>query len=145
MDAIKLVVLGNPKFQQRHRTYNRDAQGKPLPFPRKVDPSAEDKQNFLLTVQKQAPEKPIDCVFKMEFMLYFARPKSHYGTGKNAGKLKLNAPVYCGTKPDDENVSKFYTDALTGIFYKDDSLRAVLFVVKMYDEKPRVEISIMTL
>jgi len=49
------------------------------------------------------------------------RPKSHYGTGKNAGKVKTTAPAACCRLPDLDNVIKAICDACSnGIVYRDD-------------------------
>lgn len=51
----------------------------------------------------------------------FSRPKSHYGTGRNAGEIKSSAPAYKSTKPDVDKLARAVLDALTGIVYVDDS------------------------
>lgn len=38
---------------------------------------------------------PISEPVELEITFYFPRPKSHYGTGRNAEKLKASAPMYC--------------------------------------------------
>lgn len=54
---------------------------------------------------------------------YFARPKSHYGTGRNAGKLKDSAPPYPISKGrnDLDKLLRLIFDAMSGIVYEDDS------------------------
>ena len=51
------------------------------------------------------------------------RPKSHYGTGRNARKVKASAPGRMDhtQKPDYDKLARGVTDALTGIVYHDDS------------------------
>jgi Holliday junction resolvase RusA-like endonuclease len=49
------------------------------------------------------------------------RPKSHYGSGRNADRLKSSAPIYCTTVPDLTKLTRAVEDALTGIVWKDDS------------------------
>jgi Holliday junction resolvase RusA-like endonuclease len=49
------------------------------------------------------------------------RPKSHYGTGRNAGQVKLGAPRFPTGKPDFDNLLKTVSDALTGLAYVDDA------------------------
>ena len=51
----------------------------------------------------------------------FRRPKSHYGTGRNAMKLKAKAPRYLTTKPDIDKLDRAILDALTGLIWHDDS------------------------
>jgi Holliday junction resolvase RusA-like endonuclease len=62
----------------------------------------------------------------------FTRPKSHYGTGKNALNLKPSAPASMTTKPDVDKLARAILDALTGTLYSDDSQVVELKVVKRY-------------
>lgn len=61
------------------------------------------------------------------------RPKSHYGTGKNADRLKAGSPEYCDKRPDIDKLTRSTLDALkqAGV-YGDDSQVAVLTAVKYY-------------
>lgn len=51
---------------------------------------------------------------------YTRRPKSHYGTGRNADVLKPSAPERPITKPDKDKLERRVLDALTGVIYADD-------------------------
>ena len=51
---------------------------------------------------------------------YFARFKTHYGTGRNAGKLRPSAPKDHTQRPDSLKLMRAIEDALTGVLYKDD-------------------------
>ncbi len=136
MTEINFTVLGNPKAQQRHRTFRRGN------FNINVDPSAKDKESFLLTIKKEAPDTPIISPIEMDIRFYFARPKSHYRTGKNAGMLRVDAPDICAKKPDIDNCIKFVMDSMNGVYFKDDSQIWRVLVVKKYDDMPRTEITI---
>jgi Holliday junction resolvase RusA-like endonuclease len=74
----------------------------------------------------------------------FAMPrvKSHFGTGKNADKLKESAPCYHTSKPDLDKLCRCVKDALTGVIWNDDSQVAILWARKSYGDKPGVEITI---
>ncbi len=49
------------------------------------------------------------------------RPKGHYGTGRNAEKLKPSAPAYPILKKDDlDKLERCALDALTGVVWVDD-------------------------
>jgi len=50
----------------------------------------------------------------------FMRPQSHYGTGRNAGKLKKSAPREHMHSPDLDKLVRCVLDALTGVAYVDD-------------------------
>jgi Holliday junction resolvase RusA-like endonuclease len=85
---------------------------------------------------------PLACALRVHILAYLGRPKSHYGTGKNAGKLKPSAPRYPEVKPDVDNIVKFVYDALTGICWDDDKRIIGGESLKDYadDGPPRVEI-----
>jgi len=137
----KLVILGAPKAQGRPRARNA---GKFIQI--YDDPkSAKAKQNLIAVVQEQAPEKLLDCPLRVDLYFYMPRPKSHYGTGKNAGKLKSSAPINHTKRPDIDNMRKLFMDALTNVFWVDDSLVCEGFTRKIYSDKPRTEIFIFRL
>lgn len=52
----------------------------------------------------------------------FCRPKSHYGTGRNAGQIKVSAPRRHSQSPDIDKLLRALFDALTGVVYLDDRL-----------------------
>ena len=137
-----LVILGDPKAQKRHRTITKGRGGHQLPFARTYDPSAIDKRDILRVVQAGAPEKPLDEPLRVDIKLYYQRPKGHYGTGRNSGKLKSSAPLWHTKKPDRDNADKIILDALSGIFWRDDSLICAGEITKQYSDKPRTEIYI---
>ncbi len=58
---------------------------------------------------------------KMTAVFQRPRPKGHFGTGRNAGKLKANAPKYPTGTPDNSKLQRAVEDALTGVLYQDDS------------------------
>lgn len=53
--------------------------------------------------------------------IVFPRPKSHFGTGRNASTLKPNAPDLCTTKPDADKILRAILDSGTEIWWKDDN------------------------
>ena len=83
----------------------------------------------------------------LSFTAYFImdRPKSHYGTGRNEGKIKKSAPIYHISKPDTDNLEKFYKDCMNKIVYLDDSQFILNQVSKLYireDEQSKTIICI---
>jgi len=134
----KLVVLGDPKAQGRPRATRIGGFVKVYDDPK----SAKAKRNLMVVVQEQAPKKLLDCPLKVDLYFYLPRPKGHYGTGRNAGKLKDSAPINHTKKPDIDNLRKLVMDAMTGIFWRDDSLVCEGTTRKVYSDKPRTEIFI---
>jgi Holliday junction resolvase RusA-like endonuclease len=86
------------------------------------------------------PAVPYDVPMRLDVGFYMPRPKAHFRTGKNAGILRDDAPVWFTSKPDRDNLLKSVDDALTQIgFWKDDALAVVGTIAKRYcngREKP---------
>jgi len=78
----------------------------------------------------------------MELRFVLPRPKGHFGTGRNATKLKASAPAWPDKKPDCTKLVRAVEDALTGIVWRDDAQIVNQFVEKQYGEPARVEILI---
>lgn len=136
---IQFTVFGNPQALKRHRTVKA---GK---FMRQYDPSASDKQDFLAKVMEHRPEKPLTKPLQVIMSFQFSRPKSHYGSGKNANIIKPNAPVAHTSRPDVDNLAKFVCDALNGVYWKDDSIICSMTIDKTYSEIPKTTIAIFEL
>lgn len=64
---------------------------------------------------------------------WFRRPKTHYGTGRNAGVLKANAPTYHRGKPDVDKLQRSTFDALTtAAVITDDATVVHVIATKRY-------------
>lgn len=63
-----------------------------------------------------------DGPLALEAIFSSPRPKSHYGTGRNAGVLKANAPAFPHTTQlaDGTKLMRALEDALNGLVYSDD-------------------------
>jgi len=136
---IEITVPGEPKPQKRHRSFRLGSRISTY------DPSSSKKDDFLIVCMNSRPDKPIDSPINMELKFYFHRPKNHYGTGSKSTILKPNAPYFHTSRPDIDNLQKFVMDSLSSVYYRDDSLICLLSSVKLYDEIPRIEITIETL
>ena len=72
----------------------------------------------------------------------FARPKSHYGTGRNAGVLKLSAPTYpIGSRNDIDKLERAMLDGLTGVVFGDDGQVVRVTTDKLYG-RPGVDVRV---
>lgn len=81
-----------------------------------------------------------DLAVTMRF--YVARPKGHFGTGKNAAVLKASAPARPSVKPDVLKLARAVEDALTNQVYGDDAQIVDEVLSKFYGTPERVEIEI---
>ena len=78
----------------------------------------------------------IDAAVSLQCEFVFKRPLSHYGTGKNAGKLKASAPVHHVKTPDLDkivrSVSDAVGDALASVLLRNDSQIVSIHATKRY-------------
>jgi len=160
-ETIKLIIPGEPKAQQRHRSAIRLRKGcKAIEarnrttgkieklyrrkdfFLHNYDPSSKDKADIARWIKVLAPETPLRGPLRVDRYYIFSYLDGHYGTGRNAGKVKDSAPYWKQTRPDIDNFDKLVFDALNGIFYKDDGQICAGIHVKLYAKVPRTEIYI---
>jgi Holliday junction resolvase RusA-like endonuclease len=133
MKDIVITVLGNPKGLKRHRSVRC---GK---FIRQYDPSAPDKADFLAMAYSSKPDEPTKGRVMIRVDAYFPRPKTHYNS---KGILRDTAPSAHTSRPDYDNILKFISDALNGVFYHDDSQIFSAYITKLYDENPRTVVKL---
>lgn len=122
VSELKFQIDGKPRSLKRHRTGKHG----------RYDPSAGDKQAFLLLASGHKPEIPFTGPLDMILTFVFKRPKSHYRTGKYSEVLKSNAPKHHTSTPDLDNLVKFVCDALNKEFFVDDKQVRLINAIKVY-------------
>lgn len=60
-----------------------------------------------------AGREPITEPVRVNIVATYPRPGNHWGTGRNAGKLKPSAPIHHTGKPDIDKVCRSILDGLT--------------------------------
>ncbi len=145
MRSFECVVYGNARPQGSKRALPRG--GKPGARPLMVDSSKGlgpwKKQVAQVAGELLGPDwELLDGALSASMTFYRPRPKAHYGTGKNADKLKPSAPPYPTPKPDVLKLARAVEDALTGIVYRDDSQLVTCNYAKRYGTPERVEIAV---
>ncbi len=85
-------------------------------------------------------KEPLDCQLSVTLRFVVPRPKSHLGTGRNAGTVKPSAPAY--PHPDIDNYVKAALDAMSGTVYTDDKLVIELHARKVYGTPGRIEVEL---
>jgi len=130
---MKLFIDQRPLGKARPR-FNR-ATGKA------IDPQSAEKMNCKWIVSAQMREKGYKTLPKQSLALdltsYIPIPRSWPKSKRNA---LHGHPSLC--KPDLDNIVKFYCDVLNGIAYEDDAHISKLTALKIYSDKPGVEIVI---
>ena len=122
MNEIFIPVIGIPAPQGSKRHVGH---GIMIENSKRVKPWRQDVKEAAL---EHYHGEIIDQAVEVEIIFSFARPKSHYGTGKNSRKLKPSAPVFVTSKGkgDLEKLERSTYDALSqssgGSVLKDDSL-----------------------
>ena len=78
----------------------------------------------------------------LEVDFYLARPASHFGSGRNAGRVRESAPRYPTVRPDSTKLIRALEDALTGLVWRDDAQVVTQVVRKRYGTPERAEVLI---
>lgn len=140
---MKIIIPGSPTAKMRHRSFVKTLKsGKNFVGAYNPQRSVEDKFiSFLMTQIPQDHDLILEPIY-IQIWYGLPRPKSHYGTGRNEGKLKASAPKYPAKKPDIDNYEKFIFDCLNGVVYRDDSQIISCRHDKRYSENPRTEIEV---
>ena len=141
MSPIAFSIGGEPQAQKRHRHRVVSGNGR-KPFATTYDPCSKAKRDFALLASQYAPNKPMEGPLALQLYCYMPYAKTHMGSGRNAGKPKPSAPEYHTKTPDVDNLAKFVMDALTGLFWKDDSQIIHCTVVKSYSTDPKTTVFI---
>lgn len=129
--ALILTVHGTPGPQG---SKTRNAAGALYESSAKVKPWREAvKQVAVDALTHDDAWKPLDEPVHLEVVFTLRRPKSHYGTGRNAGVLKGSAPVFPTGKPDLDKLLRSTQDALkdAGVL-RDDSVVTAATATKTY-------------
>ena len=160
-ETIKLIIPGEPKAQQRHRSRISLRKGKKAVeahnkktdefeklyrredlFIHMYDPSYKDKKFMAQMIACLAPRWPMQGPVRVDRYYYFPYLKGHYGAGRNAGKIKASAPFWKSTGVDIDNCDKILFDVLTGLFIVNDSQICLGIQARRYDRVPRTEVFI---
>lgn len=139
---MRFFVPGEPQPQGSKKSI----QGKNQKFPvmvedaRKSRPWRSDVKFFASQAMSGRPllEGPLH----LELVFVFPRPKGHYGTGRNAGKLKPRAPKVYTSSPDRDKLERCVCDALTGVVWIDDRQNAIGGSAKLYGSRPGVFVEV---
>jgi len=132
---IGFTVFGEPETLLRHRTLHTGVT---------YNPSAAKQKLFRESAKMYMPLVPLEGPLEINIRFYFARPKSHYGLGRNCKVIKPSRlEKWHYYKKDLDNLVKFVLDALNKLAYMDDCQISVISAAKLYAnvvEESRVEV-----
>ena len=145
---LSFTLFGEPIARARHRVANG----------RMYNPQSAEDAGHIWEIRRQLKEqthegfRPIDknTPLAFEMQAYFARPKYHYGTGRNEGKLKTSAPEYPHLNSKDfDNIVKRVCDLMNAIVYIDDrqivNADNIRLRYALYETDPRTVFTITTI
>lgn len=131
-EPIHFFVAGDPKGQPRARACIR---GKRAGV---YDPGTADAWKMAVAEAWRSKAKSAGAFHggvALTLRFYFRRPKSHFGSGKNARSLKPSAPAWHTAKPDCDNLAKAVMDVLTRLgAWSDDCQVCRLYVHRSWAE-----------
>lgn len=128
---IAITVYGLPAPQGSKRHVGR---GVMVESSRHVKPWREAVKAAALAVLLPAGLEPLDGPLVADMVFTFARPKSHFRTGRNADLLRDNAPAAPIGPPDLSKLARSTEDALTDAGAWADDARVVAYgrLAKVY-------------
>lgn len=145
---MKFVIEGEPLSKQRHRHYYR--QGKSFSY----DPQQKEKEyvkHILVKqlrdalnsndqeIRKEASNLTSNCAYRVYLHFYMPIRESQSNSKRMA---KLWNRENHTSKPDLDNLEKFYLDCGNGILFPDDRFINAVGKRKTYSDNPRTEIDV---
>jgi len=137
---LKIIIPGIPIAKHRPR-FARRGKGTAV----YSDQETEEDLMLWHVKQQTSGHRLFKDAVLVDTKFFMPRPKSHFGTGRNAGKLKPSASKYHIKKPDTDNLVKFLFDIFNGSVWKDDSQVIYEVSEKIYcvpGEEPRTEVTV---
>jgi len=135
---IKFEILGDPKPKGRPRFAVRGSGKRSFAMAYTDKKTREAEQSFLTQALPHRPPAPIPHAINLLMWCGMPIPKS---TSKKAKALMESGQVCHTKRPDFDNLIKII-DALTGVFWIDDSQIYKIRFLKAYSQIPRTVIRI---
>ena len=74
--------------------------------------TVDHRSHVISTLAENWQREPLTGAVSVDVVFTFARPKSHYGTGRNADVVKESAPEHHLQAPDSDKLSRLILDGL---------------------------------
>jgi crossover junction endodeoxyribonuclease RusA len=116
--SVNLLVIGTPVPQGSTRAFV--VAGRAVTTA--ANPRTRPWKAAVAAVAAEArPEDwPMLSPIEVRARFAFTRPAAHYGSGRNAGRLRPSAPTHKVSVPDVDKLLRAVLDALTGVLFVDD-------------------------
>lgn len=148
MTEFRCVVFGHAAPAGSKRAFAIKRAGVPTGQVAVVDanPRAKSWQREVRDIAREMMDAQgtslLTGALEVDLAFYVARPKNHYGTGRNARIVKSSAPAFPTGRPDALKLARGTEDACTGTVWVDDAQVVDLRVRKLYGTPERCEIVI---
>jgi Holliday junction resolvase RusA-like endonuclease len=146
--VVSFWVPGRPRPQGSKRAFLIKRKQDGVVRPVLVDSSGEEGRAWRSQVRdaaiaawgdfKPVLEGPVSVAFTFQLL----RPKGHFGTGRNAECLKIDAPAYPQCPPDALKLARAVEDSLTSVIWRDDSQVVSEVILKRYGTTQGVQVSV---
>lgn len=137
MDAVTISVVGTPAPQGSKRHVGG---GVMVESSKAVRPWREAVAHAALDAKAPVLAGPV----QLDVAFFIRRPKSHYGTGRNACEIKRSAPKRPASRPDLDKLLRSTLDGLSGIAYADDAQVVMVTASKRWKDARTVIGAIIT-
>ena len=128
---VEFSVRGDPRPQPRPRAFLRPN----AKFASMINPPLAEQWKLLVygAAEQFVPPTPMPGPVTIALDFVFARPKIHFGSGKNSGTQKASAPFHHLKRPDLDNLAKAVKDLLTNMrMWADDSVVVSMSATKKW-------------
>lgn len=149
-EAIRLTLMGEPIAKKRPKCGCVHGHGH-VYDPQQKEMDRQKKEILWLwnncfdnpgsAIARRASEMGLESTFDVHLTFHMGLPQSLNGGQKNSKFWGLSP---CNSKPDLDNLAKFYLDCASGIVWKDDKQIVNCKIFKCYSEIPRTEMDIMS-
>ena len=121
MSRVEFEVYGKPQPAGSKRAFVNPKSGRAIVTDANAKSKPWKQEVAAVAHQAMAGRGVFTGPVRMLLEFHVARPKGHYGTGRNAAVLKGSAPRHPTSKPDVTKLIRGVEDAMTGVVYRDDS------------------------
>lgn len=129
--SASITVIGAAQPQGSKRIGRHPVTGRPIPLDANPKTRAW-RQEVAGEMLQVKPSEPWDCAVTVSLTIYVKRPANHYGSGRNAGRLKDTAPPFPASGIDTDKIARAVGDAGNGILWRDDSRIACWFILRQW-------------
>jgi Holliday junction resolvase RusA-like endonuclease len=138
--VISFFAPGIPEAQPRAKAQIRRFGNKTFAHVYTPGTAENWKSCIAAAAKPYVPAEPITGPVQVDCTFTLPRLIGHYGTGKNAGKLKESAPQYHVVKPDLDNAMKCVWDVIVYLrFIMDDTQICKSWSEKIYENPPALK------